>query len=260
MPNPRRDEPQSLRVVVLASGNGGNLQAILDTFSSDESVEIVGVASNKADAWALERARKRRVPTEVFQRAKYRDSAKRDVAMATWIKGLRADLIVSAGYLAILSPSFVNEFRLQIINIHPSLLPQFRGLNAIQQAFDAGVRRSGVTVHFIDEGVDTGPVIKQRSVRKRRKDSLQVFEERIHQVEHQLLPEIIREIAIGKRKIGTKREARSAVTPEALSEAYRGSVAWIRAFSRQVVLVLTLRAGDSGQDHTHGPAPNAPPH
>ncbi|MFL5896954.1 MAG: phosphoribosylglycinamide formyltransferase [Solirubrobacterales bacterium] len=231
MPKPLSQSRQShpLRVVVLASGNGSNLQAILDTFVESSEVKVVGVASNRRGAKALQRARGFGLPTEVFERRSYEGAVQRDEAMAAWIQSLSADLIVAAGYLAILTPKFVDDFRLKIINIHPSLLPQFRGLNAVQQAFEAGVRKSGVTVHFIDEGVDTGPVIKQKTIKRRRKDDLEMFEKRIHEAEYELLPGVIQEVASGKRRIGAERDLRSFAAPEAIAERMRRSIASTRA-------------------------------
>jgi phosphoribosylglycinamide formyltransferase-1 len=198
--------PEVLSVVVLASGNGSNLQAILDRFKNRDDVEIVGVASNKPNARALQRARAARIPTDVFERRNYEDRLSRDLAMAAWIKSRGAELVVCAGYMEILSPQFVDQFRARIINIHPSRLPKFRGLHAIERAFNERVWRTGVTLHFIDEGVDTGPVIKQRSVWRRRWESFEKFEQRIHAVEHKLLPETISHVAAGKVKIGEERD------------------------------------------------------
>lgn len=122
--------------------------------------------------------------------------------MANWIEGRKANLIVLAGYLEILSPEFVNQFQNRIINIHPSLLPDFPGLHSIERAYEAGIKKSGITVHFVDEGVDTGPIIEQKKIRRRPWESLEGFERRVHAKEHKMLPKIISKIASGKIRIG----------------------------------------------------------
>ena len=152
------------RIVVLASGSGTNLQAILDRLHGREGIEVVGVGSDKSGARALERAKAVGVETAVFPRDEYAEREARDGAMGDWIEARGADLVVLAGYMQLLSPSFVRRFRNRIVNVHPALLPDFPGLDAIGQALEAGVEVTGVTVHFVDEGVDTGPVIAQREV------------------------------------------------------------------------------------------------
>ena len=145
-------------------GRGTNLQAILDTLHGRDGIEVVGVGSDKPGARALERARAAGVETAVFPRDEYADREARDAAMADWIEARGADLVVLAGYMQLLSAAFVARFRDRIVNIHPALLPAFPGLDAIGQALAAGVEMTGVTVHFVDEGVDTGPAIVQREV------------------------------------------------------------------------------------------------
>ncbi len=154
----------SFRLVVLASGSGTNLQAILDTLHGREGIEVAGVASDKPAAMALERARRARIETAVFRREDYPNRARRDDAIGDWIESRGADLVVLAGYMQLLSEDFVARFRNRIVNVHPALLPSFPGLDAIGQALEAGVETTGVTVHFVDEGVDTGPTIAQREV------------------------------------------------------------------------------------------------
>jgi phosphoribosylglycinamide formyltransferase 1 len=192
---------QSFKLVVLASGTGTNLQAILAALHGREGVEVVGVGSDKAAARALERARRADVPTAVFARDDYASREARDAAMAAWIEGLGADLVVLAGYMQLLSPAFVGRFRNRIVNIHPALLPAFPGLDAIGQALAAGVETTGVTVHFVDEGVDTGPAILQREVPVPADRDRGRLEETIHAVEHELYPEAIRMIARGMVRI-----------------------------------------------------------
>ncbi|HKB51720.1 MAG TPA: phosphoribosylglycinamide formyltransferase [Solirubrobacterales bacterium] len=189
------------KLVVLASGSGTNLQAILDTLHGQDGIEVVGVGSDKAGARALKRAREAGVKTAVFPRDEYADRGTRDAAMAEWIEAQDADLIVLAGYMQLLSPAFVARFRDRVVNIHPALLPAFPGLDAIGQALAAGVETTGVTVHFVDEGVDTGPPIVRREVPIPAGRDRARLEEAIHAVEHELYPEAIRMIARGTVRI-----------------------------------------------------------
>jgi phosphoribosylglycinamide formyltransferase-1 len=186
------------KLVVLASGTGSNLQAILDTLHRREGIEVVGVGSDKPGARALERARAAGVPTGAFPAAEYAGRAARDAAMGDWIESLGADLIVLAGYMQLLGATFVERFRGRIVNVHPALLPRFPGLDAIGQALAAGVEVTGVTVHFVDEGVDTGPSIVQREVPVPTDRDRAALERAIHAVEHELYPEAIRAIAAGR--------------------------------------------------------------
>ena len=185
------------RVAVLASGTGTNLQAILDQLHGRDGIEVVGVGSNRPDAVALERAAAAGIGTAVFERSSRPDREARDVAIGDWIESLQADLIVLAGYMELLSDSFVGRFRNRIINVHPALLPAFPGIDAIDQALEHGVKVIGVTVHFVDEGVDSGPIILQRAIDVPYTRSVEEVEELIHPVEHELLPRAIRLIAAG---------------------------------------------------------------
>jgi phosphoribosylglycinamide formyltransferase 1 len=191
----------SFRLVVLASGSGTNLQAILDKLHGREGIEVVGVGSDKPAAGALERGRRAGIETAVFARDDYPDRAGRDAAIGDWIESLQADLVVLAGYMQLLSAAFVARFRDRVVNIHPALLPSFPGLDAIGQALAAGVETTGVTVHFVDEGVDTGPVIVQREVPMLPGVTLDELEAAVHAVEHELYPEAIRMIARGRVRI-----------------------------------------------------------
>lgn len=188
----------AFRIAVLASGTGTNLQAVLDTLHGREGIEVVGVGSNRPDAMALERARAAGVETAVFPRDRFPDRPARDEAMAEWLAGRGADLIVLAGYMELLSPAFVARFRNRAINVHPALLPSFPGIDAIGQALAHGVKVTGVTVHFVDEGVDSGPIILQRAIEIPPGRDRAELEERIHAIEHELLPEAIRLIASGE--------------------------------------------------------------
>ena len=185
------------RLAVLVSGTGTNLQAILEQLHGRDGVEVVAVASNKPDAMALERARRAGVETGVFERDGHADRAGRDAAIADWLEGIGVDLVVLAGYMELLSPGFVQRFRDRIVNVHPALLPSFAGLDPIGQALEHGVGVTGVTVHFVDEGVDSGPIILQRAIEVPYTRDRSKLEEEIHRVEHELLPEAIRMIAAG---------------------------------------------------------------
>jgi phosphoribosylglycinamide formyltransferase-1 len=189
------------RIVVLASGSGTNLQAILDALHGRDGIAVVGVGSDKPGARALERAVAAGVDTAVFPADAYDDRIGRDAAMADWVAAHHADLVVLAGYMQLLSEPFVARFRGRIVNIHPALLPDFPGLDAIGQALEAGAQETGVTVHFVDEGVDTGPAILQRRVPVPAGRERQVLEAAVHNVEHQLYPEAIRMIAEGRVRI-----------------------------------------------------------
>jgi phosphoribosylglycinamide formyltransferase 1 len=186
-----------LRVAVLASGNGTNLQAILDRVHGRGAAEVVAVASDKPAARALERAGEAGVATRVFEREDYADRVQRDAAIADWLEELGTELVVLAGYMQLLSGEFIARFRHRVINVHPALLPSFPGLDAIGQAVEHGVRVTGVTVHFVDEGVDTGPILLQRPVELTYTRPVAEAEEEIHRVEHELLPRAIELIAAG---------------------------------------------------------------
>ena len=171
---------------VLVSGEGTNLQALIDA-----GLPIAAVASNRGDAAALGRANAAGIPNRVFELDGYSDRAARDRELADWLQLRGADLVVLAGYMHLLTPVFLERFRDRIVNVHPSLLPQFPGGRAIADALDAGVDTTGVTVHYVDEGLDTGAVIRQETVAVEPRATLV---ERIHAVEHRILPEVVREL------------------------------------------------------------------
>lgn len=209
--NPDRS---SFRVVVLASGSGTNLQAILDRVHGRDGVTVVGVGSDKPGAFVLERARTARITTATFPREDHPDREARDAAMGDWIESLDAHLVVLAGYMQLVSESFVGRFRGRIINVHPALLPSFPGLDAIGQALEHGVKVTGVTVHFVDEGTDTGPVILQRAVPVPEGCERDELEAAIHAVEHEIFPEAIGMIARGRVRIASEDSRRVIVDPE----------------------------------------------
>jgi phosphoribosylglycinamide formyltransferase-1 len=190
-----------MRVGVLASGAGTNLQAILDRVHGRDGVEVVAVGSDKPGAGALERAAAAGVETAVFPRGDHPNRAARDLAIADWLDGRDVELVVLAGYMQLLSPGFVRRFAGRLINVHPALLPSFPGLDSIGQALAHGVRITGVTVHFVDEGVDSGPIILQRAVEVPAGGDREALEAAIHAIEHELLPQTIRMIAAGRVRV-----------------------------------------------------------
>jgi phosphoribosylglycinamide formyltransferase 1 len=171
---------------VLVSGEGTNLQALLDA-----GLPIRGVASNKPGVPALGRARRAAIPTAVFELGAYADREARDLAMAAWLEERGARLVVLAGYLHLLTRAFLERFPGRVVNVHPSLLPAFPGLHPIEEALAAGVETTGVTVHLVDEGIDSGPVLRQEVVPVEPPDTLVA---RIHAVEHRLLPEVVQDL------------------------------------------------------------------
>jgi phosphoribosylglycinamide formyltransferase-1 len=171
---------------VLVSGEGTNLQALIDA-----GLPIGAVASNRRDAGALARADAAGIPNRVFELDVRSDRAGRDRELADWLQLRGVDFVVLAGYMHLLTPVFLDRFRDRIVNVHPSLLPQFPGGRAIADALDAGVDTTGVTVHYVDEGLDTGAVIRQEQVAVEPRATLV---ERIHAVEHRILPEVVREL------------------------------------------------------------------
>jgi phosphoribosylglycinamide formyltransferase-1 len=173
---------------VLVSGEGTNLQALIEA-----SLPIAAVASNRPGVRALQRADVARIPARVFDLDRYADRDARDREMADWLQLRGVDLVVLAGYMHLLTPSFLERFPNRVVNVHPSLLPEFPGAHALEDALTAGVETTGVTVHFVDEGLDTGEVIRQELVAVEPRATLL---ERIHAVEHRLLPEVVQELCV----------------------------------------------------------------
>lgn len=190
----------SFPIVVLVSGEGSNLQALIDTLHGKD-VEIVGVGSNKAEARGLERARAAGIQTAVFPGRDYGGRPERDAALGDWIESLGAELVVLAGFMEILSPGFIQRFPNRIVNVHPALLPAFAGIHAIEQALAYGVKVAGVTVHFVDEGVDSGAIVLQRAFELPYPRDIAVVEQRVHEIEHELLPRAVSLIARGKVRV-----------------------------------------------------------
>ncbi len=187
---------QRARVGVLASGEGTNLQALLDTVHGRE-VDIVALASDTSGARALERARAAGVAVRVFGRGDYPDRAARDAAMADWLEERGVAVVVLAGYMALLDPAFIARFEDRIVNVHPALLPAFPGIRAIEQALEYGVRVFGVTVHLVDDGIDTGAIILQQAIDLPDVTDPAEVHARLQPIEHALLPEAVRLLARG---------------------------------------------------------------
>jgi phosphoribosylglycinamide formyltransferase 1 len=186
-----------LNVAVLASGAGTNLQALLDQVHGRDGIQIVAVASDKPDAPALGRVRALRIASAAFPLTIHPGRVERDRAMADWLAERDVELVVLAGYMQLLSAEFLARFPSRVINVHPSLLPAFPGLTPVVDALAYGVKVFGVTVHFVDEGVDSGPVILQRAVSLPDAADVDAVLERLHPIEHELLPEAVRLIARG---------------------------------------------------------------
>lgn len=186
-----------MNVGVLASGAGTNLQALIDRAHGRDGVQIVAVGSDRADAQALERARAANIEARAFEAAEFADRRARDLAIAEWMRSLGVELVVGAGYMRLLDPAFLDAFPQRVINVHPALLPAFPGLHVVQQAIDYGVKVFGVTVHFLDTGVDTGPIILQRAVYLPDATDADEVLEHLHPIEHELLVEAVRLISQG---------------------------------------------------------------
>jgi phosphoribosylglycinamide formyltransferase-1 len=195
----------AFRVAVLISGRGTNLQALLDTVHGRpiaapgaDTIEIVGVASSRPDAAGLKRAERAGVETAVFAIADHPDRAARDRALGDWLEARGVELVVLAGFMELLGPDLVRRFANRIVNVHPSLLPAFPGVGAIERAVEHGVRVTGVTVHYVDEHLDNGPILFQEALELAYPASIAEIEERLHEVEHRLLPRAVRLIAAGR--------------------------------------------------------------
>jgi phosphoribosylglycinamide formyltransferase-1 len=202
---------EPLPIAVLVSGTGTNLQALLDTVHGSEA-QIVAVASSVADAPALARAAERDVPSAVFARGDYADRVARDEALADWLEQRGVRLVVLAGYMELLGGDFLRRFPNAVINVHPSLLPAFPGIRAVADALAYGVAVFGVTVHFVDDGIDTGPIISQRAVELPDAREPGEVLSALRPLEHALLPEAVRMFARGELQIdpGDPRHPRRA--------------------------------------------------
>jgi len=195
-----------VKVAVLVSGRGSNLQALIDAVNAKIlNIEICLVLSDKANAYALERARKYDIPTSVVQRKKYINNEEFQKALLEEVKLYGTELVVLAGFMRILGNTFLSHFHNKVINIHPALLPAFPGIDAQKQAIDYGVRFSGCTVHFVDTGVDSGPIISQRVVEVRPDDDRDMLADRILEQEHELIVEGVKLFSEGKLRIDGRK-------------------------------------------------------
>lgn len=189
------------KIVVLISGSGTNLQAIIDACQSGEiNGKIVSVISNKADAYGLTRAKNAKIPTALFERKNFANNLEMDRAIAQHIEQLEADLVVLAGYMKILSDEFTLQFAGKILNIHPSLLPKYKGLHTYQQALDAGDTEHGTTVHFVTPELDSGAIILQAKVPIFPEDDIADIEERVKAQEIQIYPLVVKWFASDRLK------------------------------------------------------------
>jgi phosphoribosylglycinamide formyltransferase-1 len=203
-------------VAVLVSGNGTNLQALIDRVHvpADSPVEIVLVVSSSADAPAVERAESAGIRVEVVNRDDFADRESRDRALADVVESAEPGLVVLAGWMSILTPWFLDRFPDRVINLHPSLLPAFPGMHAVDEALAWGVRYTGVTVHFADPEVDGGPPILQEPVPVRTEDSLETLRERVREAEHRLLPDAVALFAAGRVRRDPTRRRRVLIDNE----------------------------------------------
>jgi phosphoribosylglycinamide formyltransferase 1 len=184
-----------VRIAVLVSGSGTNLQAIIDKVHDRDGIEVAAVASSRPGVQALERAEAAGIETGVFEVGAFPSRAERDRAMAAWLKERDVELVVLAGFMELLDSAFLSEFPVRVINVHPALLPAFPGARPVDDQIAYGVKVGGVTVHFVDDGVDTGPIILQQAVSlpyTRGKEEILTV---LHEAEHELLPRAIRLIA-----------------------------------------------------------------
>lgn len=190
---------QPLRIGVLLSGSGTNLQAIIDAIVNDGlPVRIVHVLSSRPDAFGIQRAEAAGIPTTVLNRDVYADPWAADQIIVDAMRAADAEYIVMAGYMRKLTPVVLDAFPDHVLNLHPALLPSFKGAHAIQDAWDAGVKVTGVTVHLANEDYDKGPIVAQRAVEVREDDTIDTLEAHIHEVEHELYPWVLRAYAEGR--------------------------------------------------------------
>jgi len=195
------------RIAVLASGSGSNLQAILEAIDRGEirDAEVVLVVSDRKEAYALERARRRNIPTKYLRAKDYASREEFDRAAVLCLEEAQAELVVLAGYMRLITSLFLSTFQQRVLNIHPSLLPAFPGGHGVADALAYGVKVSGCTVHFVDEGMDTGPILLQEAVSVNDEDTVESLHERIRQLEHQLYPKAINLWVQGKIKLMGRR-------------------------------------------------------
>lgn len=196
-----------MKIGVLISGSGSNLQAIIDAISAGQlDVEIVKVISSRPDAYGLVRAQAAAIPTCSLNRDVFEDAALANEIIATEFTQAGAEYIVMAGYMRKLTAEVLDAFPDKVINLHPALLPSFKGAHAIEDAFNAGVKITGITIHFANAEYDKGPIIAQRAIEVQENDTLQTLEDRIHKAEHLLYPEVLGLLAAGRISIDEDRK------------------------------------------------------
>jgi len=194
------------RIVVLISGNGSNLQAIIDAIDAKQiSAEVVAVVSNKADALGLQRARSANIPTQVLSYTDFNDRQKYDQALMACIDQYQPQLIVLAGFMRILTDRFVNHYLGRMLNIHPSLLPKYKGLNTHQRVLETGDKEHGATVHFVIPELDSGPIVLQGKIPVLATDTEQQLAQRIHEIEHEIYPQAVKWFAEGRLKLSDNK-------------------------------------------------------
>lgn len=200
---------EALKIAVLVSGSGTNLQAIIDAIANGGlPVEIVRVVSSRPDAFGIQRAQDAGIPVTVLNRTIYQDREAADQMIVDACKDAGAEYLVMAGYMRMLTPVVLNAFPDHVLNLHPALLPSFKGAHAIDDAFNAGVKVTGVTVHLANEEYDKGPIVAQRAVVVEESYTVDDLEARIHEVEHVLYPEVLRIIAEGRMEVTPERKVR----------------------------------------------------
>lgn len=192
---------EPLKIGILLSGSGTNFQAIADATAEGLPIEIAHVVSSRPDAYGIERAKALGLPVLVLNREVYADPKAADQMIVDTLKASGVEYVVMAGYMRMVTSVLLDAFPNRILNLHPALLPSFKGAHAIQDAFDAGVKVTGVTVHFANEEYDKGPIIAQRAVTVRETDTVESLEERIHNVEHEIYPQVLGWIADGRLEV-----------------------------------------------------------
>ena len=189
---------EKLKIGVLVSGSGTNLQAIIDQAAAGLAVDVVLVVSSRPDAYGITRAEAAGIPTLVLNRDAYVDREAADARIVAALQEAGAEYVAMAGYMRMVTPVLLRAYPNRVINLHPALLPSFVGAHAIDDAFNAGVKVTGITVHFANEEYDKGPIIAQRAVPVLETDTLDTLEARIHEAEHELYPAVLGLIAAGK--------------------------------------------------------------
>ncbi len=194
------------KIAVFASGNGTNFQSLIDAQKNKSLAGIISLlVSDKPFAYVNIRAKEEGISTFTFDPKQYMNKEAYEIDIVSVLHEMEIDYIVLAGYMKLIGPTLLKAYKNKIINLHPSLLPSFRGIDAIGQAFDYGTKYTGVTVHFVDEGMDTGPIIKQKAVFIEDDDTIETLTEKIHQVEHQILLEAVNMVLSGKLVLNNRK-------------------------------------------------------